>query len=56
MTDFPATGSASALYLAEDTSRLYQWESPVYVEIGVSGGGGSSAATDSFHPFLLMGG
>jgi hypothetical protein len=27
------------LYLAEDTSRIYQWESPVYVEVGVSGGG-----------------
>ena len=37
--DFPATGSASALYLAEDTSRLYQWESAIYVEVGVSGGG-----------------
>jgi hypothetical protein len=53
---FPATGSETTLYLAEDTSRLYQWESPVYVEIGVSGGGGSAAAADSFHPFLLMGG
>jgi hypothetical protein len=58
VTDFPATGSSSALYLAEDTSRIYQWESPVYVEIGVSGGGGggSVTATDSLHPFLLMGG
>jgi hypothetical protein len=27
------------LYLAEDTSRIYQWESPVYVEVGTSGGG-----------------
>jgi hypothetical protein len=42
--------------LAEDTSRLYQWESPVYVEIGVSGGGGSAAVDNSIHPFLLMGG
>jgi hypothetical protein len=25
--------------LDESTSRLYQWESPVYVEVGVSGGG-----------------
>jgi hypothetical protein len=42
--------------LAEDTSRIYQWESPVYVEVGTSGGGGIAAATDSLHPFLLMGG
>jgi hypothetical protein len=54
--NFPATGSANVLFLAEDTSRLYQWESPVYVEIGVSGGGGSAAADSSIHPFLLMGG
>ncbi len=40
VANFPATGSDSALYLAEDTSRIYQWESPVYVEVGVSGGGG----------------
>lgn len=52
---FPATGSASALYLAEDTSRLYQWESPVYVEVGASGGG-SGSTEDVIHPFLLMGG
>jgi hypothetical protein len=43
--DFPATGSSTALYLAEDTSRLYQWESPVYVEVGVSGGGAIHAST-----------
>lgn len=36
---FPATGSESALYLDESSSRLYQWESPVYVEVGTSGGG-----------------
>jgi hypothetical protein len=45
--DFPATGSSTALYLAEDTSRLYQWESPVYVEVGVSGGGiATTSASD----------
>jgi hypothetical protein len=44
---FPVTGSASALYLAEDTSRLYQWESPVYVEVGTSGGGiATTSASD----------
>jgi hypothetical protein len=58
---FPATGSATVLYLAVDSSRAYQWDtssgSGVYVEVGVSGGGVSaSSAADSFHPFLLMGG
>ncbi|MCE9546203.1 MAG: hypothetical protein K8T25_11870 [Planctomycetia bacterium] len=69
---FPATGLANVMYLASDTSRLFQWNG-VYVEVGVSGGGGgggSSSASDltsgtldearlSFvplHPFLLMGG
>lgn len=42
---FPATGSESVLYLAEDTSRLYQWDSPVYVEVGGSGGGVTHAST-----------
>ena len=47
VTDFPAVGSASALYLAEDTSRIYQWESPVYVEVGTSGGGiATTSASD----------
>ena len=40
---FPVTGSAAVLYIATDSSRAYQWNaSGVYVEIGVSGGGGSS--------------
>jgi hypothetical protein len=55
ITDFPATGSASALYLAEDTSRLYQWESPVYVEVGVSGGGGSGGAATTSASDLTSG-
>jgi hypothetical protein len=47
INDFPATGSSTALYLAEDTSRLYQWESPVYVEVGTSGGGiATTSASD----------
>jgi hypothetical protein len=47
ISDFPATGSSTALYLAEDTSRLYQWESPVYVEVGTSGGGiATTSASD----------
>ncbi len=43
--NFPATGSSTTLYLDESTSRLFQWESPVYVEIGVSGGGGGGGST-----------
>jgi hypothetical protein len=35
---FPSVGSSSALFLASDTSRLYQWTGTVYVEVGVSGG------------------
>lgn len=56
---FPAVGSAAVLYLASDTSRLHQFVGGVYVEVGVSGGGGGAAATLDFvpiHPFLLMGG
>ena len=40
---FPATGQEGALYLSVDTSKLYRWESTVYVEVGTAGGGGSSA-------------
>ena len=47
VTDFPVTGSSTALYLDESSSRLFQWESPVYVEIGVSGGGtATTSASD----------
>ena len=36
---FPATGSASVLYLNTSTSRLYRWVSAdsVYAEVGTSG-------------------
>jgi len=43
---FPATGSATVLYIATDSSRAYQWNGSVYVEVGASGGGGSAAADD----------
>jgi hypothetical protein len=55
---FPATGEANTLYVDSSTSRIWRWESPIYVETGpVGGGGGSSVDTNTiFHPFLLMGG
>ena len=53
---FPAVGFTNVLYLASDSSRAFQFVGGVYVEVGVSGGGSSAAATDSIHPFLLMGG
>ena len=32
---FPATGSANALYISRDQSRVYRWDSSgVYIEIG----------------------
>ena len=40
---FPATGASTVLYLASDSSRLYQWNG-VYVEIGVAGGSGGSSS------------
>ena len=43
---FPASGaSSSVLYLASDTSRLYQWTGTVYVEIGVAGIGAQKTIT-----------
>jgi hypothetical protein len=41
---FPAVGLATVLYLASDTSRLHQFTGGVYVEVGVSGGGGGSSS------------
>jgi hypothetical protein len=37
--NFPATGSATVLYLSTSTSRLYRWDaaSSVYAEVGTSG-------------------
>lgn len=31
---FPGTGQEGVLYLSVDTSKLYRWESTVYVEVG----------------------
>jgi hypothetical protein len=44
--NFPATGNASLLYRATDSSRLFAWVGSQYAEVGpasisVSGGGGS---------------
>lgn len=36
---FPATGSASTLYLSTSNSRLYRWaDGTVYAEVGAIGG------------------
>jgi hypothetical protein len=32
--EFPATGQEGVLYLSVDTSKIYRWESTVYVEVG----------------------
>ncbi len=37
--NFPATGSAAALYLDKDRGRVFRWETNVYVEMGPVGGG-----------------
>lgn len=42
---FPATGVTTALYLAIDSGRVYQWTGSVYAEVGPVGGGGSLSAT-----------
>jgi hypothetical protein len=43
---FPVAGaSSSVLYLAQDTSKLFQFANGVYVEIGVSGGGSSGGSS-----------
>jgi hypothetical protein len=49
---FPATGNASLLYRATDSSRLFAWVGSQYAEIGpasisVSGGGGSYTLPDA---------
>ena len=54
---FPATGSETTLYLDESNSRIFQWESPVYVEVGVSGGSSSSGSSgmSSYGTNLIFG-
>ena len=42
---FPTTGSISVIYLAQDTNLLYRWSGSAYVQVGGSGGGGSSSFT-----------
>jgi hypothetical protein len=38
---FPATGTSGNLYLSVDSSKIYRWESTVYVEIGSVATGGT---------------
>jgi hypothetical protein len=44
---FPAVGLANVLYLASDSSRAYQFVGGVYIEVGVSGGGGTATTSAS---------
>jgi hypothetical protein len=41
-TNFPATGTAAALYIDKDRGRVFRWETNVYVEVGPVGGGDTS--------------
>jgi hypothetical protein len=40
---FPATGTSNVFYLASDSSKIYRWESTVYVEVGAIATGISAA-------------
>jgi DNA-binding phage protein len=42
LAGFPAVGSASKIYLAQDTSKIYRWSGSTYIEIA-----GSPGSTDS---------
>ena len=53
---FPAVGFANVLYISSDSSRAFQFAGGFYIEVGAAGGGAVAGATDSIHPFLLMGG
>jgi len=65
---FPATGTSGTLVLASDSSKVYRWESTVYVEVGsvATSVSASDIATGTLsqsrldfipiHSFLLMGG
>jgi len=38
VSGFPSSGTSSILYIATDSSRIYRWENPVYIELGSAGG------------------
>jgi len=44
---FPATGLATVLFLATDSSKIYQWNGGSYVEVGVASGYILPSATTS---------
>lgn len=52
---FPAVGLGSVLYLASDSSRAFQFANGVYVEIGVTGGGGSGGSATTSASDLTSG-
>jgi hypothetical protein len=49
---FPATGSSATLYLASDSSKLYRWESTVYVEAGTAGISATDASQAATYLYL----
>lgn len=44
-TDFPATGEAGKIYVAQDNNKTYRWSGSAYVEISASLALGETSAT-----------
>ena len=47
---FPATGSSAVIYIATDTSRIYQWAGTAYMELGPIGGNVDTVLRSLFVP------
>lgn len=43
LAGFPATGSTSTIYVAQDTNKIYRWSGSAYIEISVGGGTADAA-------------
>lgn len=42
LSAFPTEGASSKIYIANDTKKIYQWSSTVYIELSPSSGGGGT--------------